>query len=449
MEKLLNDDSERKIAYIKFVDTDKYNSQSNKQVGDSISLQGRAGETVSLKITLPKKYELANNYSLPATYTFLKNQKNILVIPLVHKKEVEEITLVGKRTINYKIVSSTGIVNNLNDGRQKLEFKAKKTTDLLTGKVYFDWQKEQDNYSSVTTPIEKGYYASRIQADDKEISIDKIITNQQKIDEHVLIIYRPLGAIIQQDINGKELARFNYDNALDSTKAAKISIPETPNGYQAISKLPLSLIPSNPEADTVLTYRPNNNSQFRKVTRMVTEIQTNGVKKTHLQEVEFENVNGVWKLAPGTKLKWNIITPDIPEGYTVCSIKNANGQDYDKVIKKENGSIFAVDAVKPKFDTPNEDITIFIKPDLQKTSIDFIDLDSHDRKVIKSIPLEGRTNETVAFEISQRDVPAGYELINRNKIPTSYNFKAKYNSAIIVSIKKVETKKQSLKIKLY
>lgn len=210
--------SEIKTAYIKFVDTDKLNSQLNKQVGDSISFQGRIGETFSLKITIPKKYELANGYRLPDKYTFLDNQKNILVIPLVHKKEIEEISLIGKRTINYKIANREGMIHNLNDGRQRSEFKAMKTTDLLTGKIYYDWQKGQDNYKSVITPIEKGYYASQVQADNKKVSIEKIIANQQKIDEHVSIIYRPLAHLVQQDLNGNVLAKFSYVNALDSTK---------------------------------------------------------------------------------------------------------------------------------------------------------------------------------------------------------------------------------------
>lgn len=441
--------SEIKTAYIKFVDTDKLNSQLNKQVGDSISFQGRIGETFSLKITIPKKYELANGYRLPDKYTFLDNQKNILVIPLVHKKEIEEISLIGKRTINYKIANREGMIHNLNDGQQRSEFKAMKTTDLLTGKIYYDWQKGQDNYKSVITPIEKGYYASQVQADNKKVSIEKIIANQQKIDEHVSIIYRPLAHLVQQDLNGNVLAKFSYVNALDSTKAAEILVPSAPEGYKSISELPHSMTPSDPGVDTILTYHLNKKSQFHKVMRMVTEVQINGSKKIHFQEVEFEDVNGIWKLAPGTKRKWNIVTPDVPQGYSISSVKKADGQDYEKIIKKADGSIFAIDAVKPDFNTKNEDVTVYIKPNLHNTSIELIDIDSHDKRVIKSIPLKGRTDETIEINISQKDVPEGYKLVNENQIPTQYHFKAKYNSAVTISVKRIKPKKQSIKIKLY
>ena len=449
MEKMSDNNLKIKTAYIKFVDVDKFNSQSNKQVGDSISFQGRSGKSYSLNLTLPKKYELASNYSLPDKYTFLENKKNILVIPLVHKKEVEEIVLIGRRIINYKIADKNGIIRNLNDGQQKLEFKAKKITDLLTGKIYYDWQKEQDKYSSVTTPVEKGYFASQIQADNKKISIGKLIANHQEVNGYISIIYRPLGYIIQQDINGNELAKYSYINASDSTKAAEIPIPSPPSDYQPISNLPSSISPNDPEEHRVLTYRLIKPSQLHKVTRMITEIQTNESKKIHLQEVEFVKVDGAWKLAPGTKLKWNIITPDVPEGYVISSVKKANGENYNEVVRKENDEIFAIDAVKPSFDTPNEDLTVFIKPILHQTTIEFIDVKSHDRQIVKSIPLEGRTDETVALNINQRDIPADYELTNTSQIPKQYHFNAKYNSAVIVSVKKVDTKKTSLKIKLY
>ena len=52
---------------ITFIDTD----DNNKQVGETITISGRVGETDNnLNLTVPEGYELANGASLPTSYTF-------------------------------------------------------------------------------------------------------------------------------------------------------------------------------------------------------------------------------------------------------------------------------------------------------------------------------------------------------------------------------------------
>lgn len=444
-----NDNDEVLTTYIKFVDVDKYNTDTNKQVEDSIRITGKLGQTIALALAIPKNYCPAGNYKVPTRFTFRKNHRNAIVVPLEHKKATENLTLIGKRTISYKIAEKDGKVRVLSDGTQNLKFEAIKITDLLTGKVYYDWKNKDDQYDSVTSLIEEGYYASQQQTAGKKISIDELINNEDEFNEKVSVLYRPLGSIIQQDMEGNELGRVKYLNSDDPTKAAPMPLPLAPAGYGAISKLPDKIIPIDPGVDTVLTYREIQSKTYvHKVTRMITLMYWDGTKKTYSQEVGYVFEDNEWKLAPGTKKKWKIVTPDIVEGYSITSVKLASGRDYEHVVRRTDGKIFAIDGVKPKFDTPSEDITVFIKPDLQKTYISLINTDSPSREELKRVDFVGRTDETVPLSITDLDLPEGYEIVNKESVPKQYSFKSKYNSPILVSVKKKQESK-SIKIKLY
>lgn len=77
---------ERSVA-IKFVDDQSFDfdtSDHKKQVGQAITVTGRDGDTVDLKLTVPDKYKLADGQQLPTTYTFTKGSGDV-TIHLVHK----------------------------------------------------------------------------------------------------------------------------------------------------------------------------------------------------------------------------------------------------------------------------------------------------------------------------------------------------------------------------
>ena len=85
---------ERSIA-VKFVDDQSYDfntSDHKKQVGQAMTLTGRDGDTVNLKLTVPDKYQLADGQQLPTTYTFAKGSGD-LKIHLVHKVVQREATI--------------------------------------------------------------------------------------------------------------------------------------------------------------------------------------------------------------------------------------------------------------------------------------------------------------------------------------------------------------------
>ena len=70
---------ERSVA-VKFVD----DQLMNQQVGQAVTVTGRDGDTVDVKLTVPDKYQLADGQQLPTTYTFTKGSGD-LKIHLVHK----------------------------------------------------------------------------------------------------------------------------------------------------------------------------------------------------------------------------------------------------------------------------------------------------------------------------------------------------------------------------
>ena len=85
---------ERSVA-VKFVDDQSFDpdvSGGKAQVGQAITLTGRDGDTVNLKLTVPDKYQLADGQQLPTTYTFAKGSGD-LKIHLTHKVVQREATI--------------------------------------------------------------------------------------------------------------------------------------------------------------------------------------------------------------------------------------------------------------------------------------------------------------------------------------------------------------------
>ena len=85
---------ERSVA-VKFVDDQSFDPDSSDgktQVGQAVTLTGRDGDTVDLKLTVPDKYKLADGQQLPTTYTFAKGSGDV-TIHLVHKVVQREATI--------------------------------------------------------------------------------------------------------------------------------------------------------------------------------------------------------------------------------------------------------------------------------------------------------------------------------------------------------------------
>lgn len=87
---------ERSVA-VRFVDDQSFDFDPGSidgktQVGQAVTVTGRDGDTVDLKLTVPDKYQLAGRQQLPTSYTFEKGSGD-LTIHLVHKVVQREATV--------------------------------------------------------------------------------------------------------------------------------------------------------------------------------------------------------------------------------------------------------------------------------------------------------------------------------------------------------------------
>ena len=167
---------------ITFIDTD----DNNKQVGETITISGRVGETDNnLNLTVPEGYELANGASLPTSYTFEATNTPI-TIPLVHKHKTvgpndtwpSTSTNADKVPLSETItrtITVSGLPTNVPSVEQNVNFTRRAIVDEVTGKVigYVDpsdstetitngnaaWTSDNPTWSSWTnSTVPEGYY---------------------------------------------------------------------------------------------------------------------------------------------------------------------------------------------------------------------------------------------------------------------------------------------------
>ncbi len=167
---------------ITFIDTD----DNNKQVGETITISGRVGETDSnLNLTVPEGYELANGTSLPTSYTFEATNTPI-TIPLVHKHKIvgpndtwpSSSTETDKVPLSETItrtITVAGLPTNVPSVEQNVNFTRTAIVDEVTGKVigYIDpsdstktitdgdaaWTSTNATWSSwASSTVPEGYY---------------------------------------------------------------------------------------------------------------------------------------------------------------------------------------------------------------------------------------------------------------------------------------------------
>ena len=99
---------ERSVA-VKFVDDQSFDpgsSDGKTQVGQALTLTGRDGDTVDVKLTVPDKYQLADGQQLPTTYTFTAGSGDV-TIHLVHKV-VQREAAIDVRLMLITLVRTSG-----------------------------------------------------------------------------------------------------------------------------------------------------------------------------------------------------------------------------------------------------------------------------------------------------------------------------------------------------
>ena len=118
---------ERSVS-VKFVD----DQSDGRQVGQAITVTGRDGDTIDVKLTVPDKYQLANGQQLPTTYTFTAGSGDV-TIHLSHKVVQREAAVdvqIGLLTwVDFNVDEPAKVVTQ-NQWRQ-LDDEIKKDYDLF------------------------------------------------------------------------------------------------------------------------------------------------------------------------------------------------------------------------------------------------------------------------------------------------------------------------------
>ena len=99
------------------------------QVGSDVIITGKTGETVSLSLSIPENYEVADGTTLPTSYTFAATNPTIQ-INLKHKTETSVESLPATRTINVHLPNGTTKVY-----QQIIGYQRDVITDLVTKTV--------------------------------------------------------------------------------------------------------------------------------------------------------------------------------------------------------------------------------------------------------------------------------------------------------------------------
>ncbi len=143
--------------------------------------------------------------------------------------------------------------------------------------------------------------------------------------------------------------------------------------------------------------------------------------------------NAVWA---STNDKWDAFVPaNIPAGYSIASITDANGNYPD--VTSVDGKLTGVAPTTVSANGSNVKVTITYQSDEVSNTITFIDTDDNNKQVGATITINGRVGETDSN--LNLTVPDGYELANGASLPTSYTFEATNTPITIPLVHKHKT----------
>ena len=136
---------------IKFVDDD----NGGSQVGQTISVSGKTGDTLPLNLMVPANYQLAAGQTLPTEYTFKAEGNEPIVIHLVHQTTPVQDTKVVTETIKYQFEDGTEAAPS---HEVKVTFTRTGSKDAVTGNIVWDhWTPTSQSFAPVTSPVINGY----------------------------------------------------------------------------------------------------------------------------------------------------------------------------------------------------------------------------------------------------------------------------------------------------
>ncbi|NME21035.1 DUF1542 domain-containing protein, partial [Lactobacillus johnsonii] len=421
---------------INFVDTD----EGNKVIQTSTK-SGDAGTPLSLSLTLPAGYQLADGQTLPTSYQFTDALTQTLNINLKHATQSVEDSKTVTRTINYTD-PTTGEVKTLTT--QPVTLTRTGSTDLVTHKTTWqDWT--TGNWAAISAndiPTFAGYTPS-------QTSVAAETVTGQTSNSTVNITYTANDQsthIIYQDAKGNTVKTDTVSGKTDQTVDTNSSLP---TGWKITETSKVKTIPSTitfkgvSTPDTVIVVdhvmtpvdhtkpvAPGTKTVTGKVidgaheadlnktiTRTINitnphtglSTQTQTVKL--FRDAKYDEVTGKVTYVDWTTGNWAEVTVPTVDGYT------------------PNQTSVAAETVTDQTDDSTVNITYTAGE--QTVTIKFVD-DNNGGQPVTSVTKAGQTGETI--NQLGLTMPIHYELAKGQTLPTSYTFTADKDQAITIHL---------------
>ena len=423
--------------HINYVDDDKA-----KKIVYTTAITGKTGETVSLNLTVPDKYQLANGQQLPTTYTFTAGSGDV-TLHLVHKVVQREATVdvqIGFMTlVDLDDEEEPGIVVTQNQWTQlDDEIKKSYTTHLekvdptvevrtLTGHVNYDLvDNKVVSFGNDWTSLNLG--GQTYQMPDGTEVVNGIIVGTdlswgEKLKEHFLKVYPDDPDYATYSWHGyfsvnkshipSDLLVGNESNALakatDDRAATAIEMPNKPIDLSSLQDVMGGGLSDFNEQDGQLRakaivpvegmYIPYVEKTATRTINVTTpDGKTTSVKQTTTlakRVTAQENANPDW-----TTSEWTSYDVPVIPGYTASQ------------------SNVAKEAVTGT--TKDQTVNITYTANAQTATITYID--DTEKKTLGSDKQNGKFNQVITFEHDPAEVikgleEKGYKLVSDNFKP--------------------------------
>ena len=359
---------------------------------------GKTDETVNIDLDVPGGYDVTNTPD--KTYTFKPEGNSDVIVELGHKTQEVSDSKTITRTIN--VTNPDGSVKTT---KQSTELTRAGIKDIVTGDIQWnDWS--TGSFERFDTPEINGYTPTQAKVNDAKVTSDTqdstVNISYTANDQSINVVYKDGDKVVKTTpLTGKT----------DETVNVPISVPD---GYNMTNT-----------PDKTYTFKPDSNSDI--VVELSHQTQPVNDAKTVTRTINVTNPDSSVKTTKQTTTLTRTGTKDVVTG-------NINWNDwstgsFDEVnvpsVKGYTPTQAQVKSETVTSDTQDSVINISYTANDQSTNIVYKDGD----KVVKTIPVTGKTDETVKVNV---DVPDGYHVTN--KPDQTYTFVPDGNKDIIVEL---------------
>ncbi|MBC8743889.1 YSIRK-type signal peptide-containing protein [Lactobacillus sp. Marseille-P7033] len=425
--------------------------------GSHYEVTGKTGETVDTNVekNVPANWQLVPGETIPATITFGSTPASPIKVVVEHgTKDVTNDPSQEKqthRTVEYKVVedfngSQTPVF------AQPVSFARTATEDLVTGAVtYGSWTPASRDISAINV-AQPGYTA---QVNGKSLVNNEVpatVITPDSADQVITVTY----------LANEQSTKINYVNNADHNdivgtqtvtgktgEEVKVTL-DIPAGWQAVSgqTVPSSITFGSDGAPTHTVYvehkidttdgrnDQNNKDVYRVVTRTITVNFPDQAPQSATETLAFYRIKSydevtkqttytAWmsNMNDGATSFQKVEVPTIG-GYSIsatnATLENENGQEYVPAQSGLNNG------------TPVDSYTVEVNytAQEQQTQINYVNNANHN-DVVATQTVSGKTGENVKVDLN---VPANWQVVGGQKVPSSITFGSTPTKAITVYI---------------